>query len=88
MLFYNLPCSALADGKLTEVVEHMGVVVEHPQSKSTQPMFASRCPALYIQIFRMKHMVSVPFLPPSTFLVNIISLSDCLQLLDRVLDRK
>ena len=34
----------MSDGKLAEVAEQLGKMVEHPKSKSTQPRFASRCP--------------------------------------------
>ena len=43
-----LPSSAWADGKLAELAEQLGKMVEHPKSKSTQPRFARRCVDLYV----------------------------------------
>ena len=47
-LFHPLPGSAWADGKLAELAEQLGKMVEHPKSMSTQPRFARRCVTLYI----------------------------------------
>ena len=38
---------AWADGKLAEVAEQLGKMVEHTKSKSTQPRFARRWVTLY-----------------------------------------
>ena len=48
-LFHPLPGSAWADGKLAELAEQLGKMVEHPKSKSTQPKFAKRWTSLYKQ---------------------------------------
>ena len=39
--------SAGADGKLAELAEQLGKMVEHPKSKSAQPRFARRWVPLY-----------------------------------------
>ena len=38
-MFHHLPGSALANGKLAELAEHVGRMVEHLRSKSTQPNY-------------------------------------------------
>ena len=48
-MFYHRPSSALADGKLAEVADQVGEMVEWPNSKSTKPRFVRRCLTLYIR---------------------------------------
>ena len=61
-----LPGSAWADGKLAELAEHLGKMVEHPKPKSTQPRFARRCVTLYVFFVR-----------PLTFVVPVSSMAMC-----------
>ena len=42
-VFHPLSDSAWADGKLAELAEQLGKMVEHPKSKSTKQRFARRC---------------------------------------------
>ena len=46
-LIWVVPPSAWADGKLAELAEQLGKMVENPKSKSTQPRFARRWVPLY-----------------------------------------
>ena len=43
----SMPGSAWADGKLAELAEQLGKMVEHPKSKSTQLRLAKRCVTRY-----------------------------------------
>ena len=46
-LFHPLPGSAWADGKLADLAEQLGKMVDHHRSNSTQQKYPSRCPSLY-----------------------------------------
>ena len=50
-MFHSLPGSAWADGKLEEVAEQLGKIVEHLRTKSTQPNYSSRWTTLYFVFF-------------------------------------
>ena len=46
-LVLAVPPSAWADGKLADLAEMLGKMVEHHGPKSTEPKYQSRCPTLY-----------------------------------------
>ena len=48
VLFHPLPSSGWADGKLVEVADQLAKMLEHPNSKSTQPGLARRWATLYM----------------------------------------
>ena len=47
MLLHPLPSSVWAEGKLAEVAEQVGKMMEDPELKSNQSRFVSECLTLY-----------------------------------------
>ena len=48
--FHPLPGSTRADGKLAELAEQVGKMVEHHRSKSTQPSYLVGFPTLHVDV--------------------------------------
>ena len=63
-LFYLLPCSAWADGKLAEVAKEVGNIVEHHRSNITQPNYLTRRTTVStsVDLFQVSSLWSSQFL--------------------------